>query len=120
MSLSLNKISDTDTTTSVLGLGTSLPIYIAPAALARLGHPDGEMNLTRAAGNAGILQGVSRLVDNVYTREATELFTDLKQRELLRRGNHVSQAPRARSHLPGAAMHLRRISPVGSAWLTYT
>jgi L-lactate dehydrogenase (cytochrome) len=36
----------------------NLPIYISPSALARLGHPDGEMNLTRAAGSAGILQGV--------------------------------------------------------------
>lgn len=41
------------------GLESSLPIFIAPAALARLGHPDGEMNLTRAAGSEGILQGVS-------------------------------------------------------------
>ena len=37
---------------------SSLPIFISPAALARLGHPDGEMNLVRAAGKAGILQGV--------------------------------------------------------------
>lgn len=42
----------------MLGLPTTLPILIAPAALARLGHPDGEMNLTRAAGAEGILQGV--------------------------------------------------------------
>ncbi|KAF8272517.1 FMN-dependent dehydrogenase [Lactarius quietus] len=38
---------------------SSLPIFISPAALARLGHPDGEMNLVRAAGKAGILQGIS-------------------------------------------------------------
>lgn len=37
---------------------SSLPIFISPAALARLGHPDGEINLVRAAGKAGILQGV--------------------------------------------------------------
>ena len=42
----------------MFGLPSSLPIFIAPAALARLGHPDGEMNLTRAAGAEGILQGV--------------------------------------------------------------
>lgn len=41
------------------GLASSLPIFIAPAALARLGHPDGEMNLVRAAGSERILQGVS-------------------------------------------------------------
>ena len=42
----------------MFGLPSSLPIFVAPAALARLGHPDGEMNLTRAAGAEGILQGV--------------------------------------------------------------
>jgi L-lactate dehydrogenase (cytochrome) len=58
----LNEISATDLSWSMLGLPLSLPIYIAPAALARLGHPDGEMNLTRAAGKAGILQGVRQSV----------------------------------------------------------
>jgi len=38
---------------------SSLPIFVSPAALARLGHPDGELNLVRAAGKAGILQGIS-------------------------------------------------------------
>jgi L-lactate dehydrogenase (cytochrome) len=46
-------------TTMFGGLQNSLPIFISPAALARLGHPDGEMNLVRAAGSEGILQGVS-------------------------------------------------------------
>ncbi|KAI0944783.1 hypothetical protein AcV7_001493 [Taiwanofungus camphoratus] len=55
----LNKISEVSTTTSVFGLPSSLPIYISPAALARLGHPDGEMNFVRAAGREGILQGLS-------------------------------------------------------------
>lgn len=27
--------------------------------MAKLGHPDGELNLTRAAGDAGIIQGIS-------------------------------------------------------------
>jgi L-lactate dehydrogenase (cytochrome) len=43
----------------MLGMPCTIPIFIAPAALARLGHPDGEMNLTRAAAAGGILQGVS-------------------------------------------------------------
>jgi L-lactate dehydrogenase (cytochrome) len=54
----LNKITATNLSSSMLGIPLSLPIFIAPAALARLGHPDGEMNLTRAAGKAGIVQGV--------------------------------------------------------------
>ncbi|KAI0787170.1 FMN-dependent dehydrogenase-domain-containing protein [Irpex lacteus] len=56
----LHKISQISTSTTMFGgLESSLPIFIAPAALARLGHPDGEMNLTRAAGSEGILQGIS-------------------------------------------------------------
>ncbi|CCM00779.1 uncharacterized protein FIBRA_02821 [Fibroporia radiculosa] len=57
--VSLNKISRISTTRSMFGLPSSLPIYISPAALMRLGHPDGEMNATRAAGREGILQGIS-------------------------------------------------------------
>ena len=58
LSCRLNKVSQVSTASTVLGLPTSLPVFIAPAALARLGHPDGEMNLVRAAGRTGILQGV--------------------------------------------------------------
>lgn len=42
-----------------MGCPSSLPIYIAPAAMAKLGHPDGELNLTRGAGTTGIIQGIS-------------------------------------------------------------
>ncbi|EKM59804.1 uncharacterized protein PHACADRAFT_138050 [Phanerochaete carnosa HHB-10118-sp] len=55
----LNKISKVSTETTMWGMKSSLPIFVAPAALARLGHPDGEMNLVRAAGSEGILQGIS-------------------------------------------------------------
>ncbi|TFY79321.1 hypothetical protein EWM64_g4683, partial [Hericium alpestre] len=55
----LNKISHASTESTLFGLPVSLPIWIAPAALARLGHPDGEMNLTRAAGKEGIIHGIS-------------------------------------------------------------
>ena len=45
----------------MLGLPCSLPIFIAPAALARLGHPDGEMNLVKVAGSEKIMMGVGWL-----------------------------------------------------------
>lgn len=41
------------------GYTSSLPLYISPAAMAKLGHPDGELNLTRGAGKADIIQGIS-------------------------------------------------------------
>jgi L-lactate dehydrogenase (cytochrome) len=45
--------------TSFMGFNSELPIYIAPAAMAKLGHPLGEVNLTKAAGQHGIVQCVS-------------------------------------------------------------
>lgn len=42
----------------MLGMPVALPIYVSPAAMAKLGHPLGEVNITRAAGKAGIIQGV--------------------------------------------------------------
>ena len=44
-----------------MGLKSTLPIFISPAAMAKLGHPLGEVNLTKGAGRCGIVQGVSQL-----------------------------------------------------------
>jgi len=46
-----------------MGIDSELPIYIAPAAMAKLGHPMGEVNLARAAGECGIVQSVSFVVE---------------------------------------------------------
>jgi L-lactate dehydrogenase (cytochrome) len=40
--------------TSILGNDVSMPIFISPAALAKLAHPDGELGLARAAVKSGI------------------------------------------------------------------
>jgi len=45
--------------TTIFGVPSVLPIYISPASNALLGHPDGELNLTRGAAKTGIVQGVS-------------------------------------------------------------
>ncbi|PVG04131.1 hypothetical protein CPB86DRAFT_693832 [Serendipita vermifera] len=55
----LNKVSHASPTTTVLSFPSSLPIFVAPAALARLGHPGGEVNITKAAAKEGIMQGIS-------------------------------------------------------------
>lgn len=39
---------------------TSLPIFVSPAAMAGLGHPEGEKNIARGAGKAGIIQAVRK------------------------------------------------------------
>ncbi|KAH7883714.1 FMN-dependent dehydrogenase-domain-containing protein [Phlebopus sp. FC_14] len=55
----MRKASVIDTSTTMLGYKTSIPVYISGSALAKLGHPLGEANLTRAAYKMGILQMVS-------------------------------------------------------------
>ncbi|CAG7849226.1 Cytochrome b2, mitochondrial; AltName: Full=L-lactate dehydrogenase [Cytochrome]; AltName: Full=L-lactate ferricytochrome C oxidoreductase; Short=L-LCR; Flags: Precursor [Serendipita indica DSM 11827] len=55
----LNKVSHASPTTNILSFPSSLPIFVAPAALARLGHPGGEVNITRASAKEGIIQGIS-------------------------------------------------------------
>ncbi|OXG35145.1 L-mandelate dehydrogenase [Cryptococcus neoformans Bt120] len=55
----LRKVGHGNTKTSFLGIDTETPIFISPAAMAKLGHPLGEVNLTRGAGKAGIVQAIS-------------------------------------------------------------
>lgn len=58
----LRPVGQVDMTTSLVQgtVDAALPVYVSPAAMAKLGHADGELNLTRAAGLGGIVQGVSR------------------------------------------------------------
>lgn len=55
----MRPLSVVDTSTTLLSTRSSLPIFISPAALARLGHPLGEANLVRGAHKTGIIQIVS-------------------------------------------------------------
>jgi len=55
----MRTVSGCDTSSTILGYKTSIPVYISGSALARLGHPLGEVNLTRGAYNTGIIQMVS-------------------------------------------------------------
>lgn len=55
----LRDTSHGSTETTFVGMPASMPVFIAPAAMAKLGHPLGEINLTKAAGNAGIIQAIS-------------------------------------------------------------
>jgi len=55
----LHNVTDGSTNTKFMGMETSIPVFISPAAMAKLGHPLGEVNLTKGAGTMGIIQGVS-------------------------------------------------------------
>ncbi|THV02065.1 hypothetical protein K435DRAFT_654173 [Dendrothele bispora CBS 962.96] len=46
----LRPVSLCDPSTKILGFPSPLPIYVSAAALAKLGHPLGEINITKACG----------------------------------------------------------------------
>ncbi|KFY28208.1 hypothetical protein V493_03055 [Pseudogymnoascus sp. VKM F-4281 (FW-2241)] len=52
-------VSTADTSTSIFGRPSTLPIFCAPAALSAMVHPDGERALARACHKSGIPQCVS-------------------------------------------------------------
>ncbi|KAF2238318.1 putative mitochondrial cytochrome b2 [Viridothelium virens] len=51
--------TECDTSTTLLGYKVSLPIYVSPAAMARLAHPDGEAGIARASHTFGAAQIIS-------------------------------------------------------------
>ena len=55
----LRPISQCDTSTNILGFKSRIPVFVSGAALAKLGHPLGEVNITRGSARAGIIQMVS-------------------------------------------------------------
>jgi isopentenyl diphosphate isomerase/L-lactate dehydrogenase-like FMN-dependent dehydrogenase len=54
-------VSDVDPSTTVLGTPVSMPVLVAPTALQRLAHPDGEPAMARAAAAAGTIFTLSTL-----------------------------------------------------------
>lgn len=57
----LRGIEAVDTSTEVLGRRWPHPIWIAPTALHRLAHPDGELATARAAASRGVTMALSSL-----------------------------------------------------------
>ncbi|KAF5246910.1 hypothetical protein FAUST_1095 [Fusarium austroamericanum] len=55
----LRNVSNVNFKTNILGLDSNAPFFISPAAMARLANPDGELALSRAAANEGIIQCIS-------------------------------------------------------------
>ena len=52
-------VTSCSTKSSILGHPVSFPLMIAPAAMAKLIHPDGELAMARAAAAKGIIQVIS-------------------------------------------------------------
>ncbi|KAF7321809.1 Cytochrome b2, mitochondrial [Mycena kentingensis (nom. inval.)] len=57
----LRNVATVNFSTTILGQKSSLPVYISATALGKLGHPDGELNLTRAAARGGVIQMIPTL-----------------------------------------------------------
>ncbi|KZV66454.1 hypothetical protein PENSPDRAFT_755719 [Peniophora sp. CONT] len=57
----LRDVTNVSWSTNILGHRTSMPVYISATALGKLGHPDGELNLTRAAAKHGVIQMIPTL-----------------------------------------------------------
>lgn len=54
-------VTKVDWSTKLLGHSSSMPVYITATALGKLGHPDGELNFTRAAAKHNIIQMIPTL-----------------------------------------------------------
>jgi isopentenyl diphosphate isomerase/L-lactate dehydrogenase-like FMN-dependent dehydrogenase len=54
-------VSEVSTATTVLGTPVSMPVLVAPTAIQRLAHPDGEPGMARAAAAAGTVMCLSTL-----------------------------------------------------------
>jgi len=55
----LRPIGNCDPSTTILGFKSRIPLFVSGAALARLGHPLGEVNITKGCGKNAIIQMVS-------------------------------------------------------------
>lgn len=54
-------VSAVDTTTTVLGTEVSMPVLVAPVALQKMAHPDGECGMAQAAAAAGTIMTLSTI-----------------------------------------------------------
>ncbi|KAF9268554.1 hypothetical protein L218DRAFT_917391 [Marasmius fiardii PR-910] len=90
----LRDVTNVDFSTTILGHKSSMPIYITATALGKLGHPDGELNLTRAAAKHNVIQMIptlascsfDELVDNAKPGQVQflQLYVN-KDREITKR-----------------------------------
>ncbi|OOQ82121.1 Cytochrome b2, mitochondrial [Penicillium brasilianum] len=63
----LRNVRSVDTRTKILGGDFRLPLFVSPAAMAKLIHPEGECAIARACESKGIMQGISN--NSSYTMD---------------------------------------------------
>jgi isopentenyl diphosphate isomerase/L-lactate dehydrogenase-like FMN-dependent dehydrogenase len=64
-------VTEVTTATTVLGTEVAMPLLVAPTALQRMAHPDGEVATARAAAAAGTVMCLSTIA-NATAREVAE------------------------------------------------
>lgn len=74
----MRAVGSCNPSTKILGFPSALPIFVSGAAMACLGHPLGEKNITRGAGHTGIIQMVSSNASLSYA-EIAQSRQSLKQ-----------------------------------------
>jgi 4-hydroxymandelate oxidase len=67
----LTDVSQRTLATTILGHAAAMPLLIAPAAMAKLAHPDGELAIARAAKSANVIQCLSCLSNASLEEVAT-------------------------------------------------
>lgn len=55
----LRDVREANTSTSILGCKVDLPLFVSPAAMARMVHPEGEKAMARGCASNGVAQCVS-------------------------------------------------------------
>lgn len=58
----LRNVRNVDPATRILGADYKLPLFVSPAAMAKMIHPDGECAIARACESKNIMQGVCTTV----------------------------------------------------------
>jgi isopentenyl diphosphate isomerase/L-lactate dehydrogenase-like FMN-dependent dehydrogenase len=64
-------VSDVSTATTVLGTEISMPVIVAPVALQKMAHHDGECGMARAAADAGTIMTLSTIATSTPREVAT-------------------------------------------------
>lgn len=94
-------VSVIDTRTTAMGVPISMPIIIAPSASQRMAHPDGELAMARAAGNAETIMTVSTVATHSIEEVASVATGPLWLQLYVYRNRDVSAMLVQRAHTAG-------------------
>ncbi|KAK6360813.1 hypothetical protein TWF730_006935 [Orbilia blumenaviensis] len=129
-------VTKCDLSTTLMGIKAASPLYVAPAAMARLGHTDGERGIAIACGRKGIIQVVSNnasmsveeIVDSPVSQEQSwgfQLYIQDKREksiDILRRieetGKYKFVVLTLDAPVPGKREHDERAKNSGNLALT--